>query len=108
MPRSLVAPLPRGRRIILLHFGLVFFRFAHGRDRKPLMFMIAGFLDVSLSPKTNIILALGPQKTSNHPRKFQTISKHIFRKRKLSESEHVENVGKEGHRTIMKIRVKIT
>ena len=40
------------RRIILLRFGLITFRFGYGRDRKPFIFMISGFLDVAISPKT--------------------------------------------------------
>ena len=39
----------------LLHVGLITFRFGYGRDRKYFIFMISGFLDVSLSPKTYII-----------------------------------------------------
>ena len=45
------------RGIILLHFGLVTFRFHHGRDRKPLMFMICGFSAVSMFPKTMTMIA---------------------------------------------------
>ena len=37
--------------IILLHSGLESFRCVYGRDRKLLMLMISGFMDVSLSPK---------------------------------------------------------
>ena len=41
------------RRIILLHFGLVTFRFHHGSPLKPFIFMISGFSDVSMTPQTN-------------------------------------------------------
>ena len=39
------------RCIILLHFELITFRFAYMRTLKPLLSMISGHLDVSLSPK---------------------------------------------------------
>ena len=42
-------------RIILLHLGLVTFRSGYGRDRKPFIFMISGFSDVSMTPKTHIV-----------------------------------------------------
>jgi len=45
--RCLKAP-----RIILLHLELVTFRFGHGWDRKHIMFMISGFSDVSMAPRT--------------------------------------------------------
>ena len=55
-------------RIILLHFGLVPFRFGHGKDRTLLIFMISAFLDVSLSTNTNIIyLFLRHQDTPDNP-----------------------------------------
>ena len=43
------------RVIILLHFGLVTLRFGYGGDRKPLMFMISDFSEVSMTRKTNNI-----------------------------------------------------
>ena len=33
------------RSMILLHFGLITFRFAYGRDRQPLISMISGVRD---------------------------------------------------------------
>ena len=41
------------RRVILLHFGLVIARFHSEKTRKLIMFMMFGFLDVSMIPKTN-------------------------------------------------------
>ena len=46
---------PKLRRTILLHFGLITFAIHVGRTLKPLIFMIFGFWDVSMTPKTNII-----------------------------------------------------
>ena len=57
------------RRIRLLHCGLVTFRFHHGRDRKPLMFETSGFLNVSMTPKTNIIYLWRHQMIPNNYRK---------------------------------------
>ena len=54
------------RGIILLHFELISFRFAYGRGLKPLISMISGVWDVSLSPKTNMIYLWRPQDTFNN------------------------------------------
>ena len=53
------------RRIILLNFGPTTSRLAYGRTLKPLMFMISGSLDISPSPKTNIIYFLKHQNPQN-------------------------------------------
>ena len=45
------------------------FRFAHGRNLKPIIYMTSGFLSVSLSPKTR-----RHQDASNNPRE---ISNHL-------------------------------
>ena len=50
-------------RIILLHLGLVTFRFHYGRNRKPTMSMISGLMDVSPSPKNNILFIFGNTRT---------------------------------------------
>ena len=60
----------RLRGVILLHFGLVTFRFHYGRTPKPLMIMIFGFLDVSMTPKTNMIYLWRHQKISNNVRQI--------------------------------------
>ena len=57
----------RLRRIILVHFGLITFRLAHGKTKTP-QFMISEFSDMSLSPKTNIIHPRRPQDISKSPR----------------------------------------
>ena len=41
------------RRTILLHFRLIPFRCLFGKTRKPIIIMIFGFLDESMTPKTN-------------------------------------------------------
>ena len=46
------------RRIILLHFGQVTFRFDYWKTLKPLMFMIWGFSDVPMTPKNQVFLFL--------------------------------------------------
>ena len=58
------------RIIILLHFGLVTCRFAYWRDRKPLISMISGFFDVSMTPKTNDFYLWRHQDTLKNPRKY--------------------------------------
>ena len=40
---------------ILIHCGLVHFRFHFGKPRAPLTFMIFGLSDVSMAPQTNDI-----------------------------------------------------
>ena len=51
------------RIIILLHFGLVVFRFHYWKTLKPFIFIIFGFSDVSMSPETNMFDFWGPQHT---------------------------------------------
>ena len=51
------------RRIILQHFGLVASRFGYGKNRKALIFMISGFLDVSMTLKTNYFYLWRHQET---------------------------------------------
>ena len=65
------------RNLILLQFELISVRFAYGRTRKPLISMISGFSDVSLSPKTIYLHLLRDQKPQNNSRK----SNIIFEKR---------------------------
>ena len=43
------------RLCVLLHLGLVTFRFHVGEIRKPIILMFFGSLDVSMAPKTNMI-----------------------------------------------------
>ena len=54
---------------MLLHLGLVTLRFAYGRDRKPIICMRSGFLDVAMSPKTSLIYLWRHQDTSNNSRR---------------------------------------
>ena len=46
------------RRIILLYFGLITFRFHFGKAWKPFVFMIFGFLDVFMTPPNQFFLTL--------------------------------------------------
>ena len=62
------------RRIILLHFEHITFRFAHGRTLKPLISMISRFSDVSLNPTTIYFCLWRHQDTPNNPRK----NKYVF------------------------------
>ena len=50
-------------RICLLHSGLVFF-ISLWKIQKPISFMIFGFLDVSMDPKTNYLQLWRHQDTS--------------------------------------------
>ena len=50
------------RRITLLQFGLITFRFADGGSLKPLIFMISGILNVSFLPQTNYVYLWLPYK----------------------------------------------
>ena len=60
------------RRNILLHFGLITFRFHYWKALKPLIFMISDLVDVSMTPKTNIICLWKHLDTSN-PQSFPYI-----------------------------------
>ena len=64
-------------RIILLHFGLVTFRFHSGRTLKPLMFMISDLVDVSMTHNTNVIHLRRHQDTSNNLRKSQNVFRNM-------------------------------
>ena len=75
------------RTIILSHFGLVTFGFHYGRTPKPIMFMIFGFLDVSMTPKTNMIYRWRHKRIQNNSRK---IPNH-FSKYDLGESHKLGN-----------------
>ena len=44
--------------IILLHFGFVTFRVHFGRTRKPIIFMVFGLMDVSMTFKNSYLSAL--------------------------------------------------
>ena len=69
------------RRAILLHFGLGTFRFHYRKDRKPVIFTMSGFLDVSMTPKANIIYLWRDQDALKDPRKFPNhFRKIVFRK----------------------------
>ena len=97
------------RSIILLHLGIVTFRFAYGKDRKPIISMISAFLDVSLSPKTNIVYLLRHQDTQKNPRKFKNMfGKYYLWKSHVLEIANFGNVGKDGHRNIMNIRLNFS
>ena len=43
------------RSITLVHFGLVTVRFHYGRNLKPLIFMISGFSEVSMTRQTKYL-----------------------------------------------------
>ena len=85
------------RSNILLHFGLITFRFGYGRDRQPIISVISGFSDVSLSPKTNIIYLWRHQDTSNNPRTIQIIFWNImFGNHKKWETRNLKVLEKTG------------
>ena len=92
------------RRNILLHFGLVTFRFHYGRDRKPVIFMISGFSGVSLTPQTNTIYLWRHQDTSNNPKKPESFLTHIMLENiNILEIDNVGSCGKERGRKIPNI-----
>ena len=94
------------RRILLLHFGSVIFQCHYGRDRKPFMFMISGFLDVSMSPKTNYVYLWRHQETSNNSRVPDTLfEKKKFANLKKWTSHILETLGKRWGRRIPTTRL---
>ena len=63
------------RRIILLHFGLVTFRFHYGEPpEKIVLAMISGFLDVFMTPQTKYVNFGDP----NSLQKDQETSRNVF------------------------------
>ena len=59
--------------IILLHFGLATVRFHFGKTRKLIIFMIWGFSDVSMTPKTNAFYIWRHQYIPNNSRTIPII-----------------------------------
>ena len=97
------------RRIILLHLGLVTFRFAYRINRKPIICMISGFSDVSMSPNTNICYLLRPQNTSTKPRKARLVFEkyYVYESRNVGNPETSEKLERRTPK-IMKIRLNIS
>ena len=95
------------RRSILRHLGLVTFRFHYWRIMKPLIRMIWGFSDVSMTPRTNIIyLRRHQERHFEKHNKIQTIFEISFvGNLKCSEIKNHENVGKDGRRKLPTIRL---
>ena len=94
------------RRIVLLHFGLVTFRFHYGRDWKPLVFMISGSRTCPWLPNP-IWFIFGDTRI---PQSIQGNSIIIFENIMFGnltvlKIPKFENVRKGGHRLIMKIRL---
>ena len=56
-------------RVILLPLGLVNFRFHYDKTLKPIIFMISGFSNVSMTPKSNIIYLWRHTDIPNNSRK---------------------------------------
>ena len=81
--------------IFLLH--LATFRLHYWKTLKPLIFMISGFSDVSLSPITIYVYHGRDQKPPNNSRKKQKqFWKSYFKNNKLLDFENVETFGKDG------------
>ena len=80
------------RRIILLQFGLVTFRLHYRRILKPLIFMISGFSDVFLIPKTNSFLFGDAMILQFMQGTTHTIENRIFGNPKMLTIENVEIV----------------
>ena len=74
-----------------------------GETENPFIVMIWEFSDVSITPKTNIIYLWRHQDTLKNPRKSQTIE--TYGGQAIWKIEHFENLGKVGHRQLMKIRL---
>ena len=92
-PRSQRGPAAEGvaLKVILLNFGPIAFRFAHGKNRIPLIFMISGFLGVSMTPKTNYVHLWRHQDTLANPRKSKIIFENtIFISPNISQIENFD------------------
>ena len=80
-------------------YGLVTFRFHHGRDRAP-FFMIFGLWDVSMTPQTNIIYLMRHRNISDNLRKSQIcLESSIFINLKISETQQFETSENAGTET---------
>ena len=88
------------RRIILLQFELITFRFAHGRTLKPLIPMISEFLDVSLRPQTNYVFFGDLKIPQKVQQKNKSFSNNMFINLKMLEIEEFGKCRKDGLRLI--------
>ena len=84
------------RSIILLRFGLKLFDLIIAKTKKPIISMICGFLDVSLSPKTNMIYLWRHQDTLTNPRNSQNIQKTLMWISKKGTSNILKTLEKTG------------
>ena len=96
-------------RVILFDSGLVTFRFRSGRTRKPVIFMIFGFLNVPMTPETNYISRWRHKMASKNQRKSQMfLERYYVGNLKFLNIEQIENVGKDEHRVIPEISLIIS
>ena len=86
------------RSIVLLQFGLVTFRLAYWKDRKPFISLISGFSDMSLSFKTNIMYCLRPRIAQQIKEKYQILINMLLEISKFWKSHFLESLGKTGTR----------
>ena len=85
---------------------VVTFRSHYEKDRKLLMSMTSGFLDVSMTPKINCFHFWRHQDASTNPRNtLSNVKNNMFGNLNISGIQHVEMFGKDGHRTIRKVHL---
>ena len=91
---------PKLRIVILLHLGLATFRLYDWRTRHLIIFVISGFVGRIPDSQHQYYLSLGT------PGYFPKHSKNnIVGSRNFVDLGNFEIVGKDGHRTIMNIRI---
>ena len=93
-------------RVILLHFLLVTFRFMFGKTREIISFVFSDLADVTMTPNTNYLQLWRHQSISNNSRKAQPrFCKSSFWKSQNDGNLSCGNVGKDGNRLFLKIRL---
>ena len=99
----------RLRSIILLHFGLVTFRFGYGRDRNSSFLRFRALWTCTWVPKRILFIVGGtriPQQIQEAPQ--TNFWKYCFVMFQSFGNRHFWFVGKEGHRKHMKIRLTVS
>ena len=96
------------RRSILLHSGLITFRFNFGKPGRPHFSWFSDLVDVSMTPKTNYFLFLeAPNDFKTNKKNTKWFSENtILGNLEILDIDNLENCGKGGGRNIPKTHLK--
>ena len=93
------------RIIFLLRFGLETSRIHFRKTRQPLIFMLFGVSDVTVTPTTNYLYLSRHRETSHNSRNKRILSKKYVGNLNIWEIQKFDSFGKDMCRTILTIRL---